>query len=179
MAGTDRIDVMLFHQFQIGQKLFSCDCSAGKWIDVVTVGTFDLEVDTVDIDDISFDVDPAKTDFLSDHFFRCGKNQRIQCRMFCVPQIRSIYTKLYFSIGRSGSSQEFSVRCIQFCCDGRSSAKVKVYQNLSFGEILAYRCVDKIITDMIRRTNQQINVTEDTGKTQFILIFQIRSVTPF
>lgn len=80
MAGTDRIDVMFLHQLQISQKLFPCDCSSGKRIAVVAVGTFDLEVHTVDIDDISFDIDPAKADFLSDHFIRCGKNQRIQCR---------------------------------------------------------------------------------------------------
>ena len=179
MAGADRIDVMFLHQFQIFQKLFSCDCSSGKRIAVVAVGTFDLEINPVDIDDISFDIDPAKTDFLSDHFFRRGKNQRIQCRMFCVPQIRIIYGKLYFSVRRRGNSQEFSVRCIQFCSDGRRTAKLQIHQNLSLGKIFVYRCMDKIITDMIHRTDQQINVAEDTGKTKFILIFQIGSVTPF
>ncbi len=70
MAGTYRIDVMFLHQLQISQKLFPCDCSSGKRIAVVAVGTFDLEVHTVDIDDISFDIDPAKADFLSNHFIR-------------------------------------------------------------------------------------------------------------
>ena len=98
MAGTDRIDVMFLHQLQISQKLFPCDCSSGKRIAVVAVGTFDLEVHTVDIDDISFDIDPAKADFLSNHFIRCGKNQRIQCRMFCIPQIRIIYGKPHFPL---------------------------------------------------------------------------------
>ncbi len=179
MAGTDRIDVMFLHQLQISQKLFPCDCSSGKRIAVVAVGTFDLEVHTVDIDDISFDIDPAKADFLSDHFIRCGKNQRIQCRMFCIPQIRIIYGKPHFFVRRSGSSQEISVWCIQLYSDGRRATKFQIDQNLSFGKILAYRCMDKIITDMIYRTNQQVNVAEDTGKTKFILIFQIGSVTPF
>lgn len=134
------------------------DCSSGKRIAVVAVGTFDLEVHTVDIDDISFDIDPAKTDFLSNHFIRCGKNQRIQCRMFCIPQIRIIYGKPHFSVRRSGSSQEISVWCIQLYSDGRRTTKFQIDQNLSFGKILAYRCMDKIITDMIYRTNQQVNV---------------------
>ena len=39
-------------------------------------------------------------------------------------------------------------------------------------------CLDDIVLDPVRRPVQEINVPENTGETELILIFQITSVAP-
>ena len=78
-------------------------------------------------------------------------------------------------VGRNGSGKStlaLNMNALLLPAEG------KVDIQISSQKIVGQICLDDIVLDPVRRPVQEIDVPENAGETEFILIFQITSVTP-
>ena len=106
MAGTDCIDVVLFHRCQVFDQLFSRNNTAGYGAELVAVDAFKDNAFSIQHHDVVFHLKAAESDSLRNQFLHrsilCGDFQQkiIQHRCLCGPQFRVIdfQNKLCFPI---------------------------------------------------------------------------------
>ena len=135
---------------------------------------------TVQIDNRVFYLNFSKSDFFPYTFLPTDNFNRIQVWCLRIPKLRIRYI-------------QFTVPTVRLSLRTQSTAGIK-YTNIRFLHTacaLPGKCNrsaksifvrlrhDPIVPDMVFRAGQKIDISENSRHSQFVLIFQIRSVTPF
>ena len=178
MAGTDGIDVVLLHQEQIPPGLFHRDGGAGDGVAVVAVHAEELDLLPVDVNDAVFDLPAAQAHLLGDALLRRAQEQRVLGRRFRIPQHRGFHREGHFIAFGGGFRQKSAVRPVQPGRHRRGVFGHQLHTDGRRGQVLRHIGVHKEITDMGRRTLQQVHIPENTAHAQLVLVLQVGAVAP-
>lgn len=77
VAGTDSIEVVLFHQGKVCFHLFQADDKSCFRIGIMTVHSAEFDFFSVEKDGFLFDLDGTQTNVVSNDLILCLKNDRV------------------------------------------------------------------------------------------------------
>ena len=178
VAGTDSVEIIFLDHEQILQHLFRGINGTSHGIGFVTVNAAELDRRSVQQQNSVPDADTAEAHALPDDFMLRVNNQGIKIRGLCVPEERFSDCDMSLSISfRSGC---YFPGCIQELQAHRYGFMIerKPDGQFSLVQVLRQRSRDEIVRNVRLRTAKQINITKDSGHSEFILVFQIGPVTP-
>ena len=178
MAGTDSINIILFHHSQVFSQLLLRNASSGYRAEFMTVDPFKYDTLSIQRHNTVFHLKPAETDFLRYQFTERSvgivnfDHQIIKFRFLCAPQFRIrnfpctgicpcqlfLFLKADFAIvGKT----ETCLSCSPCFCTNLKTA---------FGQSLVRNRPYSEIADMYLRHSIQIYITVNSGKAEEILI---------
>ena len=133
VAGSDCVDIVLFHQHQVFFHSLDIYGASHHRIAVVAVGPAEFYFYTVDVYHRIFDGNFPDADPAYDHLMLCFQHQRIKVRIFRIPQHRLIYRNGELIL-RGGSLYQKRSFCIRKGILYRNlfSQKVQFYLYRSF-----------------------------------------------
>ena len=180
MAGTDRIDIVLFHQRQVFHDLLLADRKSGDRIAVMAVRSVKFDVLSVDADHISFHMDLTDSHVIGDDLMGRLINDRVEIWLLGIPQMRSRDLQMDMIPLRRGFRHGITLGVQQPAVHrDRLIHKSKVHIDDAVLIRIGRNRLQKVITDPLLRTQQQVHIPENPTHTEFILILQITSITPF
>ena len=97
MTGTDRIDIVLFHDLKVFAKLFFGDMTSAYRAEFMTVHTLEYDTFAVQCHNSVFHLETTESNFLRNHFLKFTgliiylHCQIIKLRIFCTPEHRIFY----------------------------------------------------------------------------------------
>ena len=208
MRSTDRIDIQRFHQLNIFSHVFFRQIPSILWIILMTVHTGNRDDLTVYsksciicicIGDLHFtEADISLCRFFCHTVFFQFQNQVVEVRFLCTPffRIDDVLCQVYFCFfclavkgsNRSGKRcgcHPFAIAVIKVSFYTPSAhilcrkishiyINIQICVGISFIQIGNYR----IITDFHVIFGCQVYITEDTGKSYHILVFDVTSIRP-
>ncbi len=148
---------------------------------VVAVDTLCLDFFAVDIEDFSTHFELFDAECLTDNLTADRQVQFVQIRRFVTPKQRIFHIEFQDSVAgqmlRTGG---------KFFSAGRQQAVGNIALTVE-GDVCRDRCIckrifgcdtDKQIFHMYLVTQKQVNLTDDAGRTDFVLVFEVCAVTP-
>ena len=144
-----------------------------------------MPVDAAELDGLSVDPDHAlvNADFAQTHLFRdpfltALHQQRIQIRIFSVPQ-NGVFKRKRNAVRRFPLQQFLSVSIQQPVSDRGITRPVQFHRYFGCGIALFQRRAYEIIPQMLFTAAQDVYIPEDARHAQLVLVFKIGAVTPF
>ena len=180
MTGTDRIEIMLLDHLQIPLHVFDRNHGTSDGIRIMAIHTTEADGVAIEPNLIIRNMDLPQTDLIRNDFIGHFQQERIQIRLFGVPEDRIRNLDLYL-MAISAVLNEFRI------CSGNKLSPIVQQGNLGgnccapVGKSDMHRFQigrGEVIPQAVFRTLQQVYVTENTAGTELILVFQIASVTP-
>ena len=178
MTGTDCIEIVLFHQHQILSNLLHTDGKSRDWIGIMTVYPAELNLLSVKVNTFIPDFNLTKTDMIHNGLCFGPDDQCIQIRIFRIPEHRVADLKVKCSILTDlplCDTGTFPVFDHNLCIYRRVKIKSNRYICMVCSKFGRYM----VIPYHMLRPFQKIHIPKNTAHPEFILIFKIRTVTPF
>ena len=94
MTGTDRIDVVLFHDLKVFAKFFFGHVSSTHRTEFMTVYTLEYDTFSIQCHDAVFHLESSESNFLRNHFLKFSgliinlQSQIVKLWILCTPEYR-------------------------------------------------------------------------------------------
>ena len=186
MAGPDRVEIVALDHAQIQERLVHTADRSGDRVRLVAVHAPECNGGPVQGQYTVFHFYLPEAHLLGNDFLSGVHDQCVKQGFLRVPEYGLLHGNpqdclLIFPEGKfPPGNNVFSAGICQGQADrDRLSGEVEPYLQIRGLKIFGQICFDNIIPDPFHGPLQDIDIPEDAGKTELVLIFQIGSVAPF
>ena len=178
VAGADGVEVVFLDHEQVLQHLFRGIHGARHGVGFVAVNAAKLDRRSVQQQNAVPDTDAAEAHALPDDFMLRVNHQGIQVRRLRVPEERvpdgDTGLCICFRLGCRfpGCIQELQADRYGLMTESKPDGE------FSLAQVLRQRGRDEIVRNVLLRASQQIDIPEDPGHSELVLVFQIGPVAP-
>ena len=181
VAGTDGVDVVLFHDHQIADHVVDRSGRAQHGVAVVAIDALGLDLLSVEVQHAVLDGDVLKANGNIDKFAARMQVQGIEVGRFIVPQCGGVHGNGKFAC---------TVNDLIARCNGRAVGRGKRIGHLRLArerQLAAQRRACKIVRhrgmivnihDMHGIAQKQVYVAENARPAELVLVFQIACLAP-
>ena len=181
MAGTDEIDVVPLEQDEIGNHVLRGRRCAQLRVAVVAVDALCLDLSAVDVHHLAAHLEFPYADRLPDDLAADRQVQRVKARRLIAPEHRTVDVKRQRAGAihvRTALAERFSVGRDKPVADLCRTAERYVRSHGRARKRLPGFGADKEILHVDLVPQEQIDLADDAGGTDFVLILQVGSVAP-
>ena len=173
---------MPLEQEQVADHMFERRCRTQLRVAVVAVHALCLDLFAVDVHNLAAHLEFPHADRLADDLATDGQVQFVKVRGFIAPERRVLHSEGQRSLAvhlRAPLLQRLTVGSDKAIADLGSAVQRDLCGHGCACERLFGLTADVEILDVDLITQEQVNLSDDTRRADFVLILQIASVAPF
>ena len=135
----------------------------------------------IDHHHLMLDMDFPQAHRFRNHLAATAHAQGIEIRIFRIPEVNVRQMDLNLVVGRPAAGQRIALSVVEVVLHGvsRRAVHLQVHANRRRFAVFGKLGGHKVVPDVPRIPAQQIDIPEDAGHAQFILILKIAAVAPF
>ena len=176
VRGAHGVDVVQLHQGEVAAHFCGIRVISGVGIAVMAVHAEYLDMAAVELQNAAADADLAESRSLADDLVVGLYRHTVEIRSLRGPQLYVIHAAPERLAVLGCSLTELVLTVVQR--DSRTAAADGHGENTVFVYAVGHGG-DVVVCNALFRAGQHVDITEDAGQPELVLIFEIRSVAPF
>ena len=180
VAGADGVDVCFLHQAQVFFHHSRGHGIAYEGVGIVAVNAPELDRFAVQEDDVPVPFDLPETHRLIDGLAAAGERQGVKGGVFRIPEVGGGDVDGKGAVPDGAGGDSLAVGGGQGI-GNRSAFLIKSKGNFDFcfGIVVGKGRPDGEVPDVIFRPAEQVNVPENAGHPELVLILKVAAIAPF